>query len=169
MSSYLLRLLFATHGLRYGNFGSTIESKYLQRSGGLSPIDRTYYGKSHHSPFAMAVRQNGGSSTCVEQPQVELQDVSNFISRPQEAKTDGPQTTLRLSDTRGTLDDDSPVDLPSPTTQAAARAERWNQSRLNVYRTFAAFWSFIVMGSNDAAYGALIPYVRPTSTQKTTT
>jgi fucose permease len=24
----------------------------------------------------------------------------------------------------------------------------------------AAFWSFVVMGSNDAAYGALIPYLQ---------
>lgn len=112
----------------------------------------------------MAVRQNGGSSTCVEEPQIELHDISNFTSRPQETKLNGPQTTLRLSDTRGTSDDDSPVDLPSPTTQAAAKAERWNQSGLNVYRILAAFWSFIVMGSNDAAYGALIPYVRPNST-----
>jgi hypothetical protein len=29
----------------------------------------------------------------------------------------------------------------------------------------AAFWSFVVMGSNDAAYGALIPYVSPVPTR----
>ncbi|KAJ5501864.1 Major facilitator superfamily domain general substrate transporter [Penicillium fimorum] len=37
--------------------------------------------------------------------------------------------------------------------------EKWNQPRINVYRTIATFWSFLVMGANDAAYGALIPYL----------
>ncbi|KAJ5756912.1 uncharacterized protein N7511_007094 [Penicillium nucicola] len=37
--------------------------------------------------------------------------------------------------------------------------EKWNQNRLNMYRTFATFWCFLVMGANDAAYGALIPYL----------
>jgi len=50
--------------------------------------------------------------------------------------------------------------LPSPTTQAAERLERWNASRSTVYKILAAFWSFVVMGSNDAAYGALIPYLQ---------
>jgi hypothetical protein len=31
--------------------------------------------------------------------------------------------------------------------------EKWNQNRLNIYRTFATFWCFLVMGANDAAYG----------------
>ncbi|KAJ6171765.1 hypothetical protein N7470_000832 [Penicillium chermesinum] len=30
---------------------------------------------------------------------------------------------------------------------------------INMYRTFATLWSFLVMGANDAAYGALIPYL----------
>ncbi|KAJ5320640.1 hypothetical protein PENANT_c033G09125 [Penicillium antarcticum] len=37
--------------------------------------------------------------------------------------------------------------------------EKWNQNRLNIYRTLATFWCFLVMGANDAAYGALIPYL----------
>lgn len=37
--------------------------------------------------------------------------------------------------------------------------EKWNQPRINIHRTFATFWSFLVMGANDAAYGALIPYL----------
>ncbi|KZN87414.1 Bypass of stop codon protein [Penicillium chrysogenum] len=31
--------------------------------------------------------------------------------------------------------------------------EKWNQPRINIHRTFATFWSFLVMGANDAAYG----------------
>lgn len=115
---------------------------------------------------------NTGSSTCVVDP-IELQDVSQYLPQPQHANTNtsfnppapsSPPKGLRLSDTKPSgvgddVDDDSPVDLPSPTTQAAQQPERWNQSRTNLYRTVAAFWSFVVMGSNDAAYGALIPYV----------
>ena len=31
--------------------------------------------------------------------------------------------------------------------------EKWNEPRINVSRTLATFWSFLVMGANDAAYG----------------
>lgn len=48
--------------------------------------------------------------------------------------------------------------LPAPTT-VSHTVERWNQSRLQVCRVFAAFWSLLVMGMNDSAYGALIPYL----------
>ncbi|KAF3047878.1 hypothetical protein E8E11_008015 [Didymella keratinophila] len=104
----------------------------------------------------MALHQNGGSSTCVLEPPIELQDVSSYLQRPQDAKT---APSLKISD-RKSQNDDPVESLPSPTTQVAEKLERWNQSRTNVYRTFAAFWSFVVMGSNDAAYGALIPYLQ---------
>ena len=108
-----------------------------------------------HKDAAMAFHQNGGSSTYVIEPSIELQDVSSYLQRPQDAKT---APSLKISD-RSSQNDDPVENLPSPTTQAAEKLERWNQSRTNLYRTFAAFWSFVVMGSNDAAYGALIPYV----------
>ncbi|KAJ5094997.1 hypothetical protein N7532_007288 [Penicillium argentinense] len=38
--------------------------------------------------------------------------------------------------------------------------EKWNEPRINTYRSFSTFWSFLVMGANDAAYGALIPYAQ---------
>jgi hypothetical protein len=104
--------------------------------------------------------QNGTSSTCLEQP-IELQDVSNYISKPQNAQIATSSNTggLRLSDTRGAQESDPIENLPSPTTQSAAKLEQWNHPRSNFFKTSAAFWSFVVMGSNDAAYGALIPYV----------
>ncbi|KAJ5953559.1 hypothetical protein N7454_000455 [Penicillium verhagenii] len=37
--------------------------------------------------------------------------------------------------------------------------EKWNSPRINIYRSFSTFWTFLVMGANDAAYGALIPYL----------
>ncbi|KAH9870349.1 hypothetical protein IAQ61_005823 [Plenodomus lingam] len=104
----------------------------------------------------MAMTQNGTSSTCVVEQPIELQDVSHYISTPPIAKV----PALHISDSKGVPDDDPVESLPSPTTQAAAKLERWNAPRSNLYRTLAAFWSFVVMGSNDAAYGALIPYLQ---------
>lgn len=34
--------------------------------------------------------------------------------------------------------------------------EKWNQPRINIYRSFSTFWSFLVMGANDAAYGVCV-------------
>ncbi|KAJ6094508.1 hypothetical protein N7467_002021 [Penicillium canescens] len=48
---------------------------------------------------------------------------------------------------------------PSRPTDGFPVLERWNQNSLNIYRTFATFWCFLVMGANDAAYGAIIPYL----------
>ncbi|KAH6615348.1 major facilitator superfamily domain-containing protein [Boeremia exigua] len=98
----------------------------------------------------MTLHHNGGSSTCVVAP-VEL---SPYPQKPDTAKT----PSLRIDQTSRDAD---PVEtLPSPTTQPAAKLERWNESPTNLCRTAAAFWSFVVMGSNDAAYGALIPYLQ---------
>lgn len=47
---------------------------------------------------------------------------------------------------------------PNPTPHALA-LEKWNEPRGNMYRMAAIFISFFVMGSNDSAYGPLIPYV----------
>jgi fucose permease len=108
----------------------------------------------------MTTYLNGTSSTCVVEQPIQLQDLSSHPQRPQDAKVATSHTGLRLSD-RASHDDDDPVEnLPSPTTQAAEKLERWNSPRTNLYRSGAAFWSFVVMGSNDAAYGALIPYLQ---------
>jgi len=98
-----------------------------------------------------------GSSTCVIDPPIELHPILSHPTKPQDAKVPG----LRLSDSKGIQDDtDSPTDLPSPTTHPVAKLEQWNHPRSNLFKTMAAFWSFVVMGSNDAAYGALIPYLQ---------
>lgn len=46
--------------------------------------------------------------------------------------------------------------LPSPTT-AAPVVEKWNYPKSNTYRIGATFFSFLVMGANDAAYGVSLP------------
>lgn len=32
-------------------------------------------------------------------------------------------------------------------------AEKWNSSRRNIFRVGATFWSMMIMGANDSAYG----------------
>lgn len=88
---------------------------------------------------------------------VELQEIGDRIERPASAKH--PDTERHLHQTLTprlsniSVNNDPVENLPSPTTAAAARLERWNAPRTNLWRTFAAFWSFVVMGANDAAYG----------------
>jgi hypothetical protein len=48
--------------------------------------------------------------------------------------------------------------LPPPST-ATPQLQKWNSPRLNMWRCLATFYSFIILGANDAAYGALIPYL----------
>lgn len=40
-----------------------------------------------------------------------------------------------------------------PPVESFPVLEKWNQSRINIQRTLATFWCFMVMGANDAAYG----------------
>ncbi|KAI9731352.1 MAG: hypothetical protein M1834_005256 [Cirrosporium novae-zelandiae] len=46
----------------------------------------------------------------------------------------------------------------TPST-AVSPVQTWNNPRINIWRLLSTFISFIVMGANDAAYGALIPYL----------
>ncbi|KAK1727573.1 major facilitator superfamily domain-containing protein [Colletotrichum acutatum] len=48
--------------------------------------------------------------------------------------------------------------LPAPTTTAEV-VQRWNHPRSNLFRVLSCFFSLLVSGANDAAYGALIPYL----------
>lgn len=64
----------------------------------------------------------------------------------------------QLQDDRRTFEDTSAAALPSPTT-STPQLTKWNSPRINIWRCFATFYSFIILGANDAAYGALIPYL----------
>lgn len=50
---------------------------------------------------------------------------------------------------------------PPHTETAVPTLQKWNEPRGNVARLAAAFYSMFVFGLNDAAYGALIPYLEP--------
>lgn len=49
--------------------------------------------------------------------------------------------------------------LTSPTLDVSA-LQKWNSPRGNIARFGASFYSIFVFGLSDAAYGALLPYVR---------
>ncbi|KAK4941769.1 hypothetical protein LTR10_018373 [Elasticomyces elasticus] len=58
------------------------------------------------------------------------------------------------------MPDNTPNTLrPSSVTDHAPQLQKWNSTRANMFRTFATLFSFFVLGANDAAYGALIPYL----------
>lgn len=57
----------------------------------------------------------------------------------------------RISQCSRTLAETGGVE-PDATPRVAAK-ERWNESKTNVFRVAAIFWSFFMMGANDAAYG----------------
>lgn len=83
---------------------------------------------------------SGGSSTqVIEHEQYELQDPGQlFEEANQQQASEGKHHKA---------------------TSTAAHLQKWNSPRINMYRVFATFWSFICLGANDGAYGALIPYL----------
>ncbi|TVY26956.1 Bypass of stop codon protein [Lachnellula hyalina] len=76
---------------------------------------------------------------------IELQDLSK--DDPLHSTQDKDATLENLENTR---DEETP-----PSTAVEAR-QKWNSPRINMWRVFATFWSFFVMGMNDGSYGALI-------------
>ncbi|KAI8635524.1 putative MFS transporter [Xylariaceae sp. FL1651] len=104
--------------------------------------------------MATRVHQNGGSSTAVVEMEPiylsPLQKSAVDISTPYETSSQKPSAEEEHQDA-GTL--------PLPATASEVK-QRWNHPRSNVPRVGACFYSFIVMGANDAAYGPLIPYLQ---------
>ncbi|KAI9713476.1 MAG: hypothetical protein M1820_000858 [Bogoriella megaspora] len=107
----------------------------------LQPVHHTL--QSRNGP-------SSGSGTSKSKP---LQSILGRIPRKNRTMTgdDAPGISLSHPEDRNEM-------LPSPSV-AAEPTERWNHPTVNMYRTFATFWTFVMMGANDAAYGALIPYL----------
>ncbi|KAK5132423.1 hypothetical protein LTR08_009106 [Meristemomyces frigidus] len=105
-------------------------------------------------------RRNAGSSTTTIEP-IELQPAGLKQDAPSSTSKRAPSIQARSTISFNSIsasDVDRPETLPSPTT-ASEQLETWRTPRINIYRLLAAFWSFIVMGANDATYGAIIPYL----------
>lgn len=97
----------------------------------------------HPEPAIMELREIHS----LPQPKQILTKISSRLSRS------------RVDDGTSENELDTNEALPSPTTAPVEHQTRWNESRTMVFRTMAAFWGFIIMGANDAAVGALLPYV----------
>ncbi|KAJ9632467.1 hypothetical protein H2203_000872 [Taxawa tesnikishii (nom. ined.)] len=101
---------------------------------------------------------NSGSSTSV----VELQTIDTHRVQGEPVKGSPMQTGRMLGQSDSESIDkygDRNETLPSPTTAPHEIQEKWNSSPTTMYRTFACFWGFVVMGMNDASYGAIITYL----------
>ncbi|KPI40594.1 Bypass of stop codon protein 6 [Cyphellophora attinorum] len=85
--------------------------------------------------------------------EVELQDLPHYLrSDAQDAAGKG-QVLDHESLTASIANSDPPE-------HAVSVSQRWNGSRSNVFKTMSTFLGFIVMGANDAAYGAILPYLQ---------
>lgn len=102
---------------------------------------------------------NSGSSTSV----VELQTIDTHRVQGEPVKGSPMQTGRMLGQSDSESIDkygDRNETLPSPTTAPHEIQEKWNSSPTTMYRTFACFWGFVVMGMNDASYGVSRPHRR---------
>ena len=69
------------------------------------------------------------------------------------------QSLRSFQSSRQGYESDRNETLPSPTTANGGQLELWYSPRINLYRVGATFWAFLIMGMNDATYGAIIPYL----------
>ena len=74
-----------------------------------------------------------------------IHNPSNYLNAPQEVLESGSQIEL-------TAQGAEPED-------AVEAFGKWNSSRANVYKTLSTFFGFVIMGANDAVYGAILPYL----------
>ena len=82
------------------------------------------------------------------------------IQLPAPTITKQQQPSSRLSLSRNV---DAPVDqCQTPNSESnfvTQPSQRWNESPSTILRLFSTFFTFFVMGANDAAYGPLLPSV----------
>ncbi|OIW27747.1 tRNA wybutosine-synthesizing protein [Coniochaeta ligniaria NRRL 30616] len=62
--------------------------------------------------------------------------------------------------TANTTEDEAPVPL-TERERHEAQLQKWNKPRVNLWRVLTTMYCFILMGMNDGALGALIPYIEP--------
>ncbi|KAI9147034.1 Bypass of stop codon protein [Paramyrothecium foliicola] len=93
-------------------------------------------------------------------PAVAKADIAGAGSRLGSRDKDATDARLRSSGNNNNDEHAAAVrNLPNPNTASAA-VEKWNFPRSNVFRIAACYWSLMVTGANDAAYGALLPYLQ---------
>ncbi|KAI6084035.1 MFS general substrate transporter [Hypoxylon rubiginosum] len=114
--------------------------------------------------MAMRVQQSGGSSTSVMEVELESVYMSTALPKQDAAAANdftihGPGRPTSIRNGTGDVPKQDGSPLPPPSISAEV-VQRWNYPRKNIPRVAACFWTFVVMGANDAAYGPLIPYIQ---------
>ncbi|KAI9705528.1 MAG: hypothetical protein M1836_006283 [Candelina mexicana] len=87
---------------------------------------------------------------------------SRYELQPAKSNNESPELiTNQLQHSYRTegRDQDTNETLPMPSVVVRSLT-RWNHPKVNMWRTFETFFAFNIMGMNDAAYGALIPYLQ---------
>lgn len=93
------------------------------------------------------------STSTLELGSYNLQQPPVAVSRDLGAGIFTSETRRLGSSDERTSDDASPPSNPAPVV------ESWKHPRSNLFRIGAAFWSFVVSGANDAAYGVSFLFV----------
>ncbi|KAH9997379.1 MFS general substrate transporter [Xylariaceae sp. FL0662B] len=91
------------------------------------------------------IQQNGSSSTSV----IELAPIREWPGQAIDIPALQEPGCQSKNDTP-TEQDGGPLPPPSTATEVV---QRWNYPKSNILKVAACFWSFVVMGANDAAYG----------------
>ena len=78
-------------------------------------------------------------------PAIELQSLSHGMRR----SADSNQRKLGTADLENIRENIAPPDT------AVDALQKWNSPRINMWRVFAAFFSFFIVGMNDGSYGVL--------------
>lgn len=68
-------------------------------------------------------------------------------------------TTTSVERKLGTTDHENVRDEENPPSTAVNALQKWNYPRANMWRVFACFWSFLVVGMNDGAYGVRSAFI----------
>jgi hypothetical protein len=64
-----------------------------------------------------------------------------------------PQSNTQSEQKLGISDPEDIRTNTAPPTEAVEALQRWNSSRIQMWRVFATFWAFFVVGMNDGSYG----------------
>ena len=84
-------------------------------------------------------------------PAIELQSISRGVT----PSVQSSQRNLGTSDVENIRDDVAPPDT------AVDVLQKWNSPQINMWRVFATFFSFFILGMNDGSYG--VSFVSPAS------
>ncbi|KAK4239270.1 major facilitator superfamily domain-containing protein [Achaetomium macrosporum] len=77
------------------------------------------------------------------------------ISSDDNIQPGGVQDPEKAVPTQDATDEESGTASPQP----GQELQRWNESKVNIFRFFATIYSFTLLGMTDAVVGALLPYI----------